>query len=248
MPLGTDELTRGKALYILGNFLLFAFLTFVTANSPENRDVALFYALLGIGSLSFIFFDFFSKKAELEYIDSVTYEPSDTRPLFFGKIPFLLIIMLGVVLAFYVAGSVVTTQASFIGSPSFQALPFGGTLEFQAILAAIAGLAENAFFFALFFPTIYSSTERFLGLPELANLGIALVLISLTFTGYHYLVYGLANVPATVAVFVFASINAGLVYVFRNMFLTDVFHGVNNLLTRYTELGGRIGLAIFGGG
>lgn len=246
--LGVDTITRGKALYFLFSFFLFAFLAFTTANSPENRGTALFYALLGIGSLTFVIFDFISKKKDLEFIDSVTYEPADTRPFFFKKVPNYLFVIMAIALVFFLASRISLTQSSFVGSPTFAALPFFASLEFSALLSGIAGLAENAFFFALMFPTLVAIMSRFFKFPLIVNVVVGVMFLSFIFTGYHFFVYGLTNIPATAAVWAFAFINGWLVYAFRNLFLSDVFHFSNNFMSTFVGAGGRVGFVIFGGG
>jgi hypothetical protein len=230
MVLGSDAITKGKALHIIFVFFLFAFLSWAAANSPQDEK-AIFYSILSIGSLLFILIDLaLFKRAKIEFLDSVTYEPNETRPSFFQKIPNSVMIFLGFMLILFIAFSIANTQFSFVSAPTYSIMTFTQEPLFRAFMSGMAGIAENLFFFAVMFPTLVAVLNKIFNLPFPAALVFGILGIGVIFVFYHALVYGSANLVASISVFIFGAVNGILVYAFRNLFLSDIFHFFNNFL------------------
>ena len=245
--LGSDKRTAKKGIYLSLTFALIMFLLWVTANVPQETAKALIYSFIALTSVVFIMLDWlFVNK---EFIDSVTYEDASLRPPPFDKIPFWLLMLIGLILVFYIFFSVSTTQYSYISAPKFQSTEFlTGSPFFRSMLSGIAGLCENLLFYAVLFPTLYSNLNKNKKVPFFISLFLAMILTSTVFMFFHFLVYGFSELTAFLSTFIFAFINCGLVFTFRNMFLTDIFHFFNNFFATWFATGARIAFVIMGGG
>jgi len=244
--LGDDKRSVAKGLYLSLVFSLIMFLIWVTANIPQESARALVYGFISLTAVVFIIIDWmFLKK---EFIDSVTYENREYRPPPFNKMPFWMLVLLGIFLTFYIFFNVSSTQFSYVSAPTFQSTQF--LVEnplFRSLLSGIAGLSENMLFFAVLLPTLYVTFKSRLKVPFIIPLFLAMILTSTVFMFFHFFVYGLSELTAFLSTFIFAFINCVFVFVFRNLFLTDVFHFFNNFFATWFSVGGRVALIIMGG-
>lgn len=236
--LGTDKITKAKAYYLLLIFVLSFILLFSLANIPQEASRANFY--LTMVSLCFIavLIDWGLKTAKLNIIDVVTEEPREIAPIskvnkLFGSYPAMF--FLGLVITIYFIFNISATSQSIVAAPSFQAIPIE-ILEnpiYKGFMSGIVGILENLFFFGVFFGTAYAILQR--GVKfffKIENKWIALVLAviltSLFFTGFHWFVYGTANLLALQSTFVFGALNCILKYIFRSEVIGSMWHFGNN--------------------
>ena len=242
----SDSITTGKRIYIFVIIVFMLTLIWFTINYPAKADIAQIYWWLMMSSLIIWAIDLGLKKNGTELIDTGWFE---SESLIFGKIEgnkMLAFFALSVVVGLAVFSQIIFTGQSFVGTPvmSHQILDLGITGE--VMLTTIAAVAEDLLFFGFIPFAIFGILFMLTKNPYIAFV-FAIVFNPFIFMFYHFYVYGLENMSASVSVWVFALINTVIVMIMRNLMMTHFFHVFNNLGTVFRK-GAQIGMIIFGGG
>jgi len=187
-------------------------------------------------SFGFVIADWIIKKGnitEFEYIDSVTEEPDEKRPIFLKNIPYKYIFIIGLLFFGMTYWQTSTYKQSIVSAPIFQAFPFATDPVFLSLMSGIVGLIENLFFFGWMFPTVYANLSKF---GEYVSFPSSVMIVALVFMFYHWGVYGFADVVASTSVLMFGISNCILVYLFRSLTISNFWHFGNNFWISLSKL------------
>jgi len=228
--LGSDKITTTKIVSIFIYLLITSFLIWVIVNDPMNFKYGLIYfsmmTLWFIATLFDLTFKNYFRGGDL--IDTVSEEPREKRPFRILKnlttFQYLLIVFVICGTVFF---SIQSTGKLLVTAPTFQVLSFTQSLWYSSFLTGLVGVMETLFFFCFIFPTIYSLI--YLRTREIIlSLFTSILITSLIFVGFHSLVYGTANIVASISVFIFGIRECIFIYLFRSAFLPIADHFTNN--------------------
>jgi len=215
-----------RKYYYMYAFVTFAFIFFVwigIRDVSQFQTVVYYIALSGFAFGLMLLNDFFFKGKSGVY-DTINVEKTPISP----KIIAVIAILVAVLFAWRIA----TTNQAFVPYPTFSLLDIPAL---GALASGMFGLAENIFFWGLFFPTIFlllnMRTKNFF----VAAIG-AILILSSGFVTFHWFVYAI-NQMAMITTFIFGMLNCILVLAFRSLWVSDAVHFCNNFVASLLKSG-----------
>jgi len=235
--LGSDKITLTKIVSIFMYLIITSFLVWVIVNDPANFKYGLIYfsmmTLWFIATLFDFTFKNYFKGGDL--IDTISEEPRQKRPFQIlrnmSTLQYLIIVFLICGTVFF---SISSTGKLLVTAPTFQIMPFTQSVWYSSFLVGLVGVMETLFFFGFIFPTVYALI--YMRTREAIITLFASVLISaFIFMSFHSLVYGTANMMASISVFVFGIRECIFIYLFRSAFLPIMDHFTNNFCATWFD-------------
>jgi len=227
--LGSEEVSKGKILFIIIYLFVYAFLFYATIGATTaQKDLLYFYMFFGlvIGIIPILFDLAVKKEAPM---DTVTVEDED-EALFSISHKFQL--FLGIIISIGIGLWMFNSGQAFVQAPRFSIFdtPVGNSV----VSAVVGGFIETIVFFSFIYPTLHSVTHHFTGSIPIAIL-VSIVLTTIIFTGYHNWRYAYDE-RALMSVATFGILNCLLVLIFRSVIINIQLHFVNNFLVSLLEL------------
>lgn len=219
---GSDSLSKAGTLRLAFVFFIVVFLSWVLINIPQEGFRATVYIFLGLFAVVGVLADVVIKKKE--YIDTILEEPKEKKII---KLDTKWLFLLGILITIVFTYRIITVQQSLIDAPIFAVVPFTDNIVWKAFLSGLVGLVENTFFFSLIFASLATAFSNRVGA---AGIGIGAILTSIVFLLYHFAVYGISDLGAAQAVLFFAGANCLIVYLFKSLIISDIWHFSNNFL------------------
>lgn len=238
--LGSDKPTIKKQSALLFYIIASVIIIWILFNDPLNWKYAVSYMFLYSIFFSVWVIDFVykaTKNKRSEIIDTITEEPVETRPFaVFRNTTTLQYGIIIIIVCIITAFSISSKGMLLVSSPQFQfqLAPFLSTPVYGAILSGLVAVPETLFFFGFVFPTAFAGIMHRLKSHMVALL-LAFLFTASTFTLFHFLVYGTANIGATIAVFIFGLRECIWVYLFRSLSLPIAEHFTNNFIAEFFE-------------
>ena len=167
---------------------------------------------------------------------TVSEEPRNLRPFrFLRNITNTQLFLFTIVLCFAIFFNLTSNGMSIIGVPTFSVMSVSKGVLYNSLTTAFVAIPETLLFFGLIFPTIYALIYKTIKEP-MTTLLLAIILASSVFSIFHWSVYGVANLSATISTFIFGIFNCLWIYSFRSSYSLIMIHAVNNFVAVFFSM------------
>lgn len=218
--IGSDSINLKQLMYIAFVFLIMVGTLWYAANVPAVWEEARFYMLFFLTALSG--FSISIAVMQFGYDFNI---PKYGDPVLFPELIKKYMPLIAFVV-FTVSFIFVGSTGYAVYSPSFKVV--GAGQAGQALMTAFAAIAEDVLFFGVVTGVIFSAFKLYFKNTKIALLSV-LLLVPTFFTGWHMLQYGVHQLPAMLATFVFGIEGIISVLVFENLLYIHARHVANNV-------------------
>ena len=216
-----------------GKGTVIAFMIFLTAmliaawywlNYPPLQQTAQVFFILGSIGMFGHLFGLIVKEKEADF-DTILYDDENiSGPWTPWALGIFILVCIGIGL--FVFFSISGAGAAIYDAPTFQVIDLGPLGS--ALGSFVFAVIEGTVFIGLLFGVIFFFAGY---LTENKTLAVIISIISVPVIyafGYHILVYGFTNLPATLTIFSMFLISTVICYLAKNLIFEWLFHGFNN--------------------